>query len=366
MGTRRTPLYNASLKAGARFQDWYGWELPRAYGGLLDEYAAAKQGAALHDSSYCGRIKATGEDVLDLLNRISTNEVISLQQGQGAPTILTTDRGRILDLITVHNLGEYILLLTSPQTRDEVIQWIDKYTIMEDVGLEDVTVDTAMLSILGPKAGAILATLVDTDLVDLAAYGWAHWTMAEADVQVIRRDLVGLPGFEVVTHERNAERVWNEISAAGGVPMGLEAYQVLRAEQGAPTYGRELGDAYNPLEAGLWGLISFTKGCYIGQEVIARLDTYQKVQKHLVRLTFSTDKNEDFHGLEGASLALEGKEVGAVTSVARVPSTGGLIGLGYVRNVAAEPGTSLSVAGDEGGHATVEAIALPFGPGQQT
>ena len=114
MAGRRTPLYDVAASQGASFGDWAGWELPASYGDLLTEYKAARDGAAVHDSSYMGRVKGKGEDVLDLLHRLSTNAVVSLEAGQGAPTVLTTDRGRILDLITVLNLGDYILLLTGP------------------------------------------------------------------------------------------------------------------------------------------------------------------------------------------------------------------------------------------------------------
>ena len=360
MAAQRTPLHNLAIAEGASFQEWYDWELPRAYSDALAEYKAAREGAALHDSSYIGRLKATGEDVLDLLHRISTNEVVSLQPGQGAPTVLTTDRGRILDLITVLNLGDHVLLLTSPQTRDEVIEWIDKYTFVEDIVLEDVTASTAMLSVMGPKAQALLGSLVGLELESFEPHQSAHVTIAGVESYVVRRDLVSLPRFEIVVQGESAEKVWQEVIAAGAVPIGLEAYEVLRVEMGAPGYDRELGESYNPLETGLWGSISFTKGCYIGQEVIARLDTYQKVQRHLVSLSFSPDAPVE----EGTKLAREGKEVGRVTSVVKVPTTGELIGLGYVRKEAAEVGTRMSFAEREGAWAKVEATILPFGPGE--
>jgi len=256
----RTPLYNAALREGAKFKEWYDWELPATYSDVLVEYKAAKEGAALHDASYTGRIKATGKDVLDLLHRISTNAVLSLQSGQGAPTVLATDRGRILDLITVLNLGDHILLLTSPQTRDKVIQWIDKYTIIEDVVLKDVTPDTAMLSVMGPKVQALLGRLVSLELESFKPYQSAHITISGVESYLIRRDLVDMPRFEVVVQVESAERVWREVAAAGAVPIGLEAYEVLRVEAGVPAYEREMGESYNPLETGLWGSISSPKG----------------------------------------------------------------------------------------------------------
>ena len=362
MAAQRTPLHNVAVGQGATFQDWYDWELPWTYVDVVAEYKAAVEGAGLHDSSYAGRLRATGSDVLDLLNRLSTNEVISLQPGEGAATVLTTDRGRVLDLLTVLNLGDHVLLITSPRTRDKVIEWIDKYTIVDDVALEDVTLSTAMLSVVGPKAQALLESLSGLELDTFAPYQSAQVTIGRVEAYLVRRDLVSLPRFELIVHREDAEAIWERMVDFGAQPVGLEAYEVLRVERVAPGYEKELGESYNPLETGLWGSISFTKGCYIGQEVIARLDTYQKVQRHLVFLGFSRDAQVE----EGARLTADSREVGHVTSVARVPTTGKLIGLAYVRREAAEVGTQLSLAETEGGWAEVEGQALPFGPSEAT
>jgi len=326
------------------------------------EYRAANEDVAIHDSSHTGRVKATGADVLDLLHRISSNDVGSLQPGQGAPTVLITDKGRVLDLVTVLNTCGHILLLTSPQAQDTVIQWIDGYTIVDDIALEDVTSTTAMFSVLGPQAATVLGRAAGLKVEFFQPYQSTQATIVGMECYVVRRDLAGLPRFEVLMSGEHAEAIWQELVGAGAVPLGLEASEVLRVEAGSPAYGRELDEAYNPLETGLWGSISFTKGCYIGQEVVARLDTYQKVQRHLVSLGFS-------HGTpvrDGVKLALDGREVGNVTSMVRMPPTGRTIGMGYVRNEASEPGTRLSLDGDNEVWAEVEATILPFGPGEGT
>ena len=124
-------------------------------------------------------MKAIGPDALDLLNRMSTNQVLSLEPGQGAPTILTTDRGRILDLIGVVNFGEYALLLTSPGEQQRVIHWLDKYTIMEDMTVEDLTPETTMLTVLGPNSTVRLGQLVDEELADLPPYHTRSVTLGE-------------------------------------------------------------------------------------------------------------------------------------------------------------------------------------------
>lgn len=362
MGPQRTSLHGYALRKGASFQEWHGWELPSSYSSVQAEYLAAMEGAAVHDSSYTGRIGATGQDVLDLLNRLSTNDVLSLEPSQAAATVLTDERGRILDLITVLNLGDHVLLLTSPPARERVMEWIDKYTIVDDVALEDITPTTSMYSVLGPGAGPLLGALEPVEMGHLEPYQSVKVTVAGVDCHVLRRDLGDLLRLEIIVQGKEAEGVWDAIVAAGAVPIGLEAYELLRVERGAPEHGRELGDSYNPLEAGLWGAISFTKGCYIGQEVVARLDTYHKVQKHLVYLSFSPEA-----GVEaGLGLARDGKEVGHITSMARLPTTGEVVGLGYVRKEAADDGTRLSLVGVDGAWAKVESPVLPFGPGDRS
>ena len=125
------------------------------------EFTAATTGAGVHDASYYGRLKATGEDALDLLNRLSTNKVDHLLPGHWAPTVLTSDRGRIVDLLMVVNAGDCVYLVTSPGQQQPVIDWLDKYTIMEDLTVEDVSAGTAMLVLTGPAAPSILG-LEDT------------------------------------------------------------------------------------------------------------------------------------------------------------------------------------------------------------
>ena len=358
MAAQRKPSSKSTIRKMDNSRGSKQWDIPGAYSGILEEYVAATQGSAVHNSSYIGRVTATGKDLLDLLNRISTNEVLSLQPGQCAPTVLTTDRGRILDLITVLNLEDRVLLLTSPQTTDTVIKWIETYTIVEDVTLVDATQTTGMLSVIGPKAFVLLEELASTDLSCLGPNSCTTTTLAGATVNIARRDLISIPRFEIISLAQNTQAVWEVLTRAGALPVGMDAYKAIRVEMGVPEYGNELGEPYNPLETGLWGCISFTKGCYIGQEVIARLDTYQKVKRHLVTLSFPTNASVE----EGTKLEKAGRDVGHVTSVARVPSTGRLIGLGYVRKEAADVGSKLSTLIENGPSAKVEAQVLPFGP----
>ena len=363
MTVQQSAIFSASEDSdlgGKEFQNYHGWRMPGLYSDPITEYVAATDDVAAHDSSYVGRLKATGPDALDLLNRLSTNQVLSLEPGQGAPTILTTDRGRILDLIGVVNFGDHALLLTSPGEQQRVIDWLDRYTIMEDITVEDLTSQTTLLTVLGPNSMTRLEQLFQEELTSLPPYHTRSVSLRGESINVINRPLANIPAMELLLAPDSAPAVWAALVEAKITPIGLQAYQALRVVRAIPNYGREMGDAYNPLEAGLIGSIDFHKGCYIGQEVIARLDTYRKVQKHLVALHFPGDALVS----EGDSLEHEGQAIGTVTSVASIPSSGQLVGLGYVRTASAKVGTRLNLAAPASGEAEIAELPMLFGPGE--
>ena len=309
---KKSPLHHLTQSASATMGEWQGWELPLSYGNPEKEYFAAKNSAAIYDASPIGRLKVTGSDGLDLLHRLSTNSVDRLAPGQGNNTILTDDRGRIIDLINVINLGDYVLLLTSPNQQQRIIDWLDKYTIIEDITVEDVTSETAMLGIIGPTSPDVASTASGAQAAGLQPY---ESTQVGESAYLVRSDLATMPNFYIIGSPQTLTGIWEASMTAGAQPMGTRAYDALRVSLGVPAHGSELGDAYNPLEAGLMGAISFTKGCYIGQEVIARLDTYQKVQRRLVSLALPGSVES------GTRLMQNNREVGTLTcSPLSVPS----------------------------------------------
>jgi len=360
MTLHRSPLYTIAATGGSEFIERYGWELPAAYTDPGSEYQSATTAVAVYDASHMGRLKITGDDALDLLNRLSTNMVADLEPGQGAPTILTTDRGRILDVIIVLNAGDHTLLLTSPGTQQSVIKFLDRYTIMEDLTVEDVSSSTAMLALWGPDSGAFLEKAIGAAICALPLNHTLLADVGGCQVRVVACSMSDLLGFYLICPTGAAEPVWQQLVDAGAAPMGNEAYEAVRVRYGVPVHGSEMGEDYNPLEAGLIGSIDFTKGCYIGQEVIARLDTYEKVQKYLVKLAFAPGAEV----APGTILQSEGKAVGKVTSVATDPSTGEVIGLAYVRTQLGVVGTRLQLEPLSGDWAEIQGLPQLFGPEQ--
>ncbi|MFN3974919.1 MAG: YgfZ/GcvT domain-containing protein [Dehalococcoidia bacterium] len=331
----RSPLYPLHTATGASFALADGWEVPYAWTSPLQETTAARQGCALWDCSPWGRLQATGKDALDLLNRLTTNRLDDLHPGKGRQTVLTTPKGRCIDWLWVFRLPQGLLLLTSPGAEEAVASWIDTYTITEEVSLTSLTQPMALIGVLGPGAEGLLGNALGLP----PGLGWGD-TWEGAGLLLLRTDALALPQWDVLVPAQHAPGLWQALQSRGAVPMGEGAAELLRIAAGVPRRGKELTDAYNPLEAGLWGSVSFSKGCYVGQEVLARLKTYGKVQKALARLTFAQPVPE------GVGLWAEGKRVGLVTSSA--VDDQGPIALGYLARPYLEQGQAVEALLPEG------------------
>lgn len=353
-----SPLIELQKRVGATLGEAYGWHLPSVYSSMTEEYEAATQGVALVDRSYIGRLKLTGEDGLDLLNRLSTNKLEDLEVGQGMYTVLTSSKGRILDLLFVLRLEDHLLVLTGPQNRQKVADWIDFYTFTEDAVVQDVTEDAAMLALVGPRAASLLDELTEKSASSLGPYESMAAGIGGIEATLLRTDFLRLPGYDLVVRASLAQALWRKLLDGGaefGIrPVGTEALEVVRVEQGVPVYGKELNEDHNPLEANLLEFVSFNKGCYVGQEVVARLNTYEKVQKYLVGLSWSDDTSP----APDAGLFVDGKKVGTVTSAIRSSRLERGVGLGYVRKAQGQPGTRLTLESADGHVATVEDLPV--------
>ena len=334
---------------------------PQTEAGLEREYEAATTRAGLVDRTPTGKLKLIGDDRLDLLNRLTTNDLTGLtSDGQGAATILTSNKGRILDLLIVLALSDGLLVLTSPESRQKVSDWIDFYTIMDDVTVQDETEETAMISVMGPAAARLLDDLTAGRVSSLSRFSHIAVEIDGTEARLVRTDFAGVPGYDLIAPRSSNEGLWATLLGRGadvGIePVDAKALEAVRILHGVPAYDKELTEHRNPLEANLIEFISFNKDCYIGQEVVARLNTYEKVQRRLVGLSWDPER-----GLGDGDLFADGKKVGEITSAARVPGLDRAVGLGYVRNAQTDPGVTLKIDSEDGSaNATVE--ELPFRP----
>ncbi len=300
--------------------------------------ASLAERAAVFDVSDFGRLRVAGDDAIDLLDRLSTNDLRLLTPGGGMGSVLTTNKGRIIDLLRLLKREDDLLALTSPGTQARVAEWIDFYTFGEDVSVEDIGASTTHLLIVG--RGAADAATRAGFAADALSDALSHASDGDGGTAV-RVEFGSLPAFELILPAGDAR-------AELGLPA-LDASDLarLRVEQGVAAYPNEMNEAHNPLEANLAPHISFNKGCYIGQEVVARLNTYDKVQRFLCRLSVDDGSSVE----RGARIAVDGAVVGEVTTAA--PG----MALAYLRKRAYADGATVDVRdGDRTTTATVRDI----------
>jgi len=282
----------------------------------------------------CDFLKFTGRDRLDLINRMSTNEVNSLAKFKGIKTILTSDKGRFVDLITLYNFGEFVFTACSYNNSNNVTSHLDKYTIMDDFKAEDMTGTRRQILFFGDDAANYAEKMFNIDLGKLSNNDFGIYTEENRDVIVSRNDnLFG--GFIFICSSEDWEyyskKLFNQESKKryGLKETSADEYEAQRIQYGIPAYGKEITDETNPLECGLEKYVNGAKGCYIGQEVIARLDTYDKISKHLAGLKLDSKLPDDFKPGE-MKITADNKECGYVTSASHSDMFGNT-GLGFIK-----------------------------------
>lgn len=321
---------------------------------LSAEYRAARETVAVFDRSVLGKVSVTGRDRLAFLQGMLTNDVKGLQPGQGAPAAFLDAHGKVMALLVVYAAADRALIELPASFTEKTLQTLDRYLISEKAYFEAVDDAFAILSLQGPAARGLLESLTAAAL-DLAPHAHVEATIAGAPVRVVNRAEGPTLGFHCWVLAEHAAAVRRAFEAAGAVPAGAETLDVLRVEAGQPWYPQDVDDSVILPEARLDPLVSYTKGCYIGQEVVARVKYRGHVNRALSGLVIEGDRVPD----QGAQVAVEGKEVGRVTSAVRSHALGRPIALGYIRREHFEPGTAVTVV-DGAGEQPARVAALPF------
>jgi folate-binding protein YgfZ len=309
---------------------------------LADQYRALTQGCGLVDRSERGKLALTGPDAKTFLQGQVTNDIERLEPGRGCYAAFLTHKGKMLGDMRVLDVGNELLLDTERVALQGLFNMIRKYKLGSDLELHKRTLELGLLSLVGPDARRVAAA----GSLGHAEHDNARGRIGDTDVILVTTDT----GVDVFCPAGDTAAVRAALEAAGAVPVGEDVAEVLRVERGRPRYGIELDEAVIPQEAGLnERAVSFTKGCYVGQETVARLFYRGKPNRHLRGLRLSGA------AATGAVLRLGEKEVGRLATVVVSP-VHGPIALAIVRREA-EPGTTLAV-GD--GDVTAAVVELPF------
>ena len=343
-----TPLKSEHHKLGAQFGEYFGCALPANYGDVQREYRFACESVALVDKSYRCVLSFTGTDRVRYLNAMLTGNIRDLTPGQGNISLLLNPQGRILAEVETLGLEDRLFVISYAMIRERLMETFDKLIIMDDVTMEDWTDKFGTLALEGPGAAEIVHKLCALDFYAMQEFGHAEKSIAGISCRVVRTSAGEIPTADFLAAREDLEALWNVLLDAarqhGGGPVGYEALNVLRLEEGVAWYGVDFDENQIPHQAALETThISYTKGCYTGQEIVERVRSRGQIQRRRVMLRFAGDAIPR----AGEPLFAGDAEIGFVTRAARSPKFCAVIGMGYVRREQMDAGSKVKWSGGE-------------------
>jgi aminomethyltransferase len=349
-----TPLIEQHRAAGAKLAEFAGCTLPETFEDFDQEYHAAKDNVAIFDTNWHAIFSLAGRDRVRYLHAITSNNIKNLGEGYGVLALLLNPQGHILAELEVYALNESLLVLSHASVRERTAATLKKYILGSQVKLEDLTDQLGTIAMEGPHAASIVAEATGLALTGFSELAVRDLAIDAVPCHLMRRSHFGGLGAQIVAPREHLGLLWTNlrgnVHAQHGLPIGMKALNALRLEAGVPWFPLDFNDSMIPHEAVLENThISFSKGCYTGQEIVERVRSRGHVNRKRVSLKFSTGAPPD----PGAKLRVGGAEVGYVTSSAFSPAANTAIGMGYLRR---EHNTTGSIVEFEGGTAEVTAV----------
>jgi len=335
---RKSSLDEMHRELGALLAVGDGWSVPASYGDELFEYAAVREGGAgVIDLSSRGRFLVSGSEAVQFLNGLITNDMKTLEENRWMPAAFPSVQGRLIASVRVVRKPDdatgkkpvpVFLIDTEPATHEAVLKTIERFTLAGDFHVVDLTSQTALLSLQGRRADDVIGSVIGDSAHAISAHGAAQIEWQDKSLTVLRATHTAEDGFDLVVNADQATALWDAFVQAGATPVGHEALDRLRIETGVPRYGIDMDETNVVTETGLDEAVSYTKGCYIGQEIIARIKYRGHVAKKLVGLVFDRARKID---KDAAIKSTDAKEIGRITSSTLSPHLGCTIALGYVK-----------------------------------
>jgi aminomethyltransferase len=272
---KRTSLYSAHEKAGAKFVEFFGWEMPIEYSGIIQEHMAVREKAGLFDVSHMGEIVISGNESLEYVQYLTPNNAARLDVNKAQYSALTTPQGTFVDDLLVYCLDEKVyLLVVNAANTDKDFQWILNHKKGFDVEVQNKSESYTQMALQGPQAHNIFQPLTQMDLAELTSFGVERGRVQGVEAIVSRTGYTGEDGFEIYTLDSNPEIIWNAILEEGKqhglLPVGLGARDTLRLEARLMLYGNDIDESTTVLEAGMPWLVKFKKGDFLGREALLR------------------------------------------------------------------------------------------------
>lgn len=350
----RSPLADYHLSQGGILAEHRGVMVPARFSDPRVEHQAVRKAAGLFDFSFRAKFALKGEDRVRFLHGMVTNDIQKLARGQGTYAMLLNAHGHILADLRIYCAEDCLLVDADADLRDNVMKILDHYIIMDQVEQEPLALYA--LAFQGPHARPLLEKTLHIDLPPMSEFDHISTNYGGFPIRVARASSTGEEGYEVWVAAKGLLGIWGAACGQAPtydmLPCGTEALETLRIEAGIPRYGEDLDESTLPLETGMLTAISFTKGCYIGQEVVERTRSRGHVNWKLMGLFVDAAAAP----ASGEKLLLEGKKIGEISSACVSPSLGRTIALAYVRREAAEAGTKLALPSGS----VAEVTSLPF------
>jgi folate-binding protein YgfZ len=356
---RRSPLEAAYAGAVLREQD--GCVVAAHYSDARAEYESVRgdAGAGLFDLSSRGRVEVSGGEAVQFLNGMLTNDVAGLEEGAWMHAAFPNPQGRLIAPARVLRRGDSFLFDTEAATYERVLKYLERYTLAGDFRVRDLTAETALLTVQGARAHEITAAALGDEHLNVARGRVSSARFREGDVMLLRATHTAEDGFDLFVGASEAAALWGALVEAGARPAGFDALEVLRVEAGLPRYGVDSSEANVVLEVvDESETVSYTKGCYAGQEIIARIHWRGHVAKKLAGIIF--DRDAEPPADSSVRSCAEGREIGRITSNAFSPRLRRQVGLAVIRYDSLAPGTEVKVFSGEAELCAAHVAELPL------
>ena len=356
-----SPLHDLLERGGATFDEQSGWLVAGRFTNAALEYEAARSHAVVFDHSGCGKVELAGPDAASFLHNLCTNDIKNLATGGGCEAFLTTHKARVIAHFAVSRMRwddkETLWLDSEPGQADRIIAQLNHFLISEQVELADRTRDLALLRVVGPASAALLAQALQSTAGELQPWHHALCRTPFGPVGVRFQRALGVLGYDCFCRPDTARMLWQRLVTAGVTPAGRQAHDILRIEAGFPAHGIDMDENRFVVEVGRSDAISYTKGCYLGQEPIVMARDRGQVNRLLMGIV--TGPGDVLPA--GTVLLRDGAEVGQTTSSVWSPRAKHVVALAYLRRGHQEPGTELTIAPVESGRKAVVS-SLPMAP----
>ncbi len=339
-----TPLHDRLIAAGAQMGEYCGADTARSFGDERAEFDTLLHGCGVYDLGWRAKIVLTGSDRTRWANGMVTNNIRDLVDGRGNYNFLLSAQGRIQGDLYVYNLGDHLMVDTELWQKTRILELFDKYIIMDDVEVTDISEKLTAIAVQGPKSLDVLRKLGLTvaENVEPLTVDRTVWNGIGISVTRMASDVAMT--FEIWLATENAEKLWDALVAAGAKPVGTEALEMFRIAAGVPKYGQDITEKHIPQETEQFHALHFAKGCYLGQEIVERVRSRGAVHRHFAGFSIDGAAPQP-----GGEVQVDGKRAGEITSARLLPVKGReqTLALGYIRKESGEPGTTVQVDGNQ-------------------